>query len=73
MEDFNSLLSHEQVELIRAQNARTSDDRMLHRKEALTFARRIEAHAFPYRSPDREGHRLFDAHIYDCMIEGAAH
>jgi len=72
MEDFNSLLSHEQVELIRARSARTSAERQLHRKEAESVARLIEAHDFPYRSPDREGHRRF-AQTYDLVFEETAH
>ncbi|WP_066560427.1 hypothetical protein [Croceicoccus bisphenolivorans] len=73
MDDFNSLLRQEQVELIRAQCARTSADRLLHRREAMTFGKMIEAHDFPYRSPDAEGHRLFDAHSYDMLVEETAH
>ena len=66
IEDFNALLGKEQVELLRAQAASSRSERQLHRKEAMAFARRIEAHAFPYRSPDESGHRLFDAHSYDA-------
>lgn len=65
MEDFNCLLRCEQVELIRAQSARTRAEKERHREEARSFARLIEAHAFPYRSLDATGQRLFDAHIYD--------
>lgn len=65
IEDFNALLSNEQVELLRAQAASTKAERRLHRSEAMGFARQIERHAFPYRSPDASGHRLFDAHSYD--------
>lgn len=66
MEDFNCLLRCEQVELIRAQTARTEAEKDRHRAEARSFARLIEAHAFPYRSVDDSGQRLFDAHTYDA-------
>ncbi len=65
MEDFNSLLLNEQVELIRAQCAKTPAERMQHCKEAESFGRLIENHAFPYRSVAKDGHRLFDAHSYE--------
>lgn len=65
MDDFNSLLRQEQVELLRAQCAHTKADRAQHRRLARNYARLIENHSFPYRSPDDSGHRLFDAHSYD--------
>lgn len=71
MEDFNVLLRHEQVELIRAQCAPSGADRDLHRQEARSVAKLIEDHAFPYRSLDKSGHRIFDAHIYDDGPETA--
>ncbi len=73
MDDFNSLLLQEQVELLKAQSARTRSARSAHRTEALGYARRIEAHAFPYRSLAADGSRLFDPRIYDYLIEETAH
>ncbi|RVQ64867.1 hypothetical protein EKN06_14835 [Croceicoccus ponticola] len=73
MEDFNSLLLNEQVELLRAQCAQDMAARRMHRQEARNYAKRIEAHAFPYRTPDESGHRLFDAHAYDLLADETAH
>ncbi len=73
MEDFNRLLLNEQVELLKAQRAPTRSARSAHRKEALSYARKIEAHAFPYRSVSADGSRLFDPRIYDYLIEETTH
>lgn len=73
MEDFNCLLRCEQVELLKAQTARTEAEKDRHQAEARSFARMIEAHAFPYRSVDASGQRLFDAHIYDGAIPATTH
>ncbi|MBS7670282.1 hypothetical protein [Croceicoccus gelatinilyticus] len=68
MEDFNILLLNEQVELIRAQCAKTQAERVQHCREAESFGRQIEDHAFPYRSVAQNGRRLFDAHSYDDLL-----
>ena len=74
MDDFNSLLLREQVELLRAQCARTRADRMEHCKQAKSVGRLIEEHEFPYRSLDKSGHRQFDPHIYErIVVEETAH
>lgn len=73
MEDFNSLLLQEQVELLKAQSAPTRLARSAHRREAMGYARQIEAHAFPYRSLGDDGSRRFDPRIYDYLIEETTH
>jgi len=68
MEDFNNLLLHEQVELIRAQTAHNDDERNLHQHSACVFGKLIEEHAYPYRSRDKEGHVRFDRHACDELL-----
>lgn len=60
MEDFNTLLYKEQVELIRARNAPTPTGRLEHDRKAFRFTVRIREHAYPYRTPPEQGHAPFD-------------
>lgn len=59
MEDLNNLLENEQIELLKEQEATCIFARSAHRFRARSYARRIRAHDYPYRSGPVNSRKAF--------------
>lgn len=59
MDDLNYLLHREQVSLLRAQLAASSESRCAHQGLARAYGVRIREHRAPYRTPLTDGTAAF--------------
>lgn len=59
MDDLNYLFHREQVSLLRAQSAASSESRCVHEGLARAYGDRIRDHRAPYRTPLKNGAAAF--------------